>query len=190
MRDEMRRQLERRLESEKETALDNAIVMALIQATELELPPRLREQETARTMCRYEARLREQGVEEEQIPQVLQQAQENASGEVEYELRSSFILDRIASERKVLVTESEVRQELANMASRYNRSPSEMQEYMERNDLMSSMRSTLRERKTLAELRDVVKIVEAKTRTTSTRACSRSASSSSAPESTRTWPTS
>ena len=47
------------------------------------------------------------------------------------------------------------------MASRYNRTPDEMEAYMERQELMSSLRGTLRERKTVRELRNVVKIEDA-----------------------------
>ncbi len=161
MRDELRKQFERRLDQARDDALDEAVIAALIEAIPFELPPKLREQETERTLRRYEARLREQGIPEEQIPPVLAQARANADTEVLTQLKSSFILDRIGADRKVLVTESEVQQELANMATRYNRTPAEMQEYMERQDLMGSMRATLKERKTVRELRDVVQIVDA-----------------------------
>ena len=138
-----------------------AVVDTLVNAVPFEVPPTMQASETDRMLQRYEARLRQEGVEEGEIPKLLSGARDEASGRVTHELRASFVLDRIATDRKVLVTESEVHQELANMAGRYNRTVAEMEEYMERQGLMGSMRSTLRERKTLRELRDVLTIVDA-----------------------------
>ena len=50
---------------------------------------------------------------------------------------------------------------VAGMASQYNRTTAEMQTYVERNGLDTALRASLRERKTLQELRDVVQIVDA-----------------------------
>jgi FKBP-type peptidyl-prolyl cis-trans isomerase (trigger factor) len=82
-----------------------------------------------------------------------------ASEKVTRDLRSSFLLDRVAADRKVLVTESETRQEVASLASRYNRSVADMEDYLDRNGLLPAIRGELRERKTLAELRGVVRVV-------------------------------
>ena len=72
-----------------------------------------------------------------------------------------FVLEKIASTRRIYVTENEVLAEIANMAAQYNRTPAEMMAYVERNNLAAPLRSSLRERKTLRELRDVVKLVDA-----------------------------
>ncbi len=161
MRDEIRKQLERRLADAEEEALDEAVVNAVLEAIPFEVPPSLQEAETTRMLRRYAARLNQEGIPEEQIGAHLQQAQTEASTKVVHDLRASFILDKIATERKVFVTESEVHQELTTMAARYNRTPDEMEAYMERQELMTSLRSTLRERKTVRELRDVLTIVDA-----------------------------
>jgi FKBP-type peptidyl-prolyl cis-trans isomerase (trigger factor) len=73
----------------------------------------------------------------------------------------SFVLDKIASERKILVTETEIRTEIAAIAARYQKTPQEMEDYMERNRLVPALRAELRDRKTLAAAKKLVKVVDA-----------------------------
>jgi FKBP-type peptidyl-prolyl cis-trans isomerase (trigger factor) len=109
---------------------------------------------------RYEAQLRQQGVDEETIPKLVEQAHSQAQSRVQRDLRLSFLLDKIAAERKVFVTENETRQEVAGIAARYGKGLPEMEEYMERNGLLPALRSELRDRKTLRDVRGVVKVVD------------------------------
>ena len=60
-----------------------------------------------------------------------------------------------------IATENEVHEELARMAASYNRSAEEMEEQMARQGLMSSLRASIRERKTIGELRHLVTITDA-----------------------------
>lgn len=161
MRTEIRKQLERRAEAQADRLLDDAIVAALLDAVPFDVPPSLVSAEAGRMLRRYEMTLRQQGVPEESVVAQVLQAKEEAETRVTRDIRASFVLERIAKDRKVFVTETEVDQEIASMAANYNRSPDEMAAYVERNNLVGSLRSTLKERKTLRELRDVVKIEEA-----------------------------
>jgi FKBP-type peptidyl-prolyl cis-trans isomerase (trigger factor) len=110
---------------------------------------------------RYEMQLRQQGLGEELLPNLLAEARTHAEGKVKRDLRLSFLLDRVAAERKVFVTENEVRAEVAAIAARYQKSADEMEDYMERNRLLPALRAELRDRKTLSDLRKVVKIADA-----------------------------
>lgn len=160
MRAELTKQIARRKEAESDRALDDAVVDALIAAVPLDVPPSLVHAESGRVLRQYEMTLRRQGFPEEAVIQQVLAAKEQAETKVKRDLRAGFVLDRIAQERKVFVTENEVMAEVANMAAQYNRTPAEMQAYVERNNLDAPLRSSLRERKTLRDLRDVVNLVE------------------------------
>lgn len=160
MRAELRKKLERDAENGKDAALDRAIVASLLAAAPFDVPPSLVASETRRMLQRYEAQFRRQGVPEDQIEPQLRQLVGAAADRVKQDLRASFLLDRIASDRKVFVTENEVRLEVARMAQRYDRTLSEMEATLEKQGVLPALRSELRERKTVAELRRVVKIVE------------------------------
>jgi len=161
LRDDIRKQLDRQAETRLERALDERIVEALLEKVPFDLPPSLVRRETGRMLARYQTKLRQDGVPEEQIREELARAHAEAETRVKRDLRASFVLDRIASDRKVFATENEVQQELARMAASYNRSLEDMEDHMLQNGLMPSLRASIRERKTIGELRDVVTLKDA-----------------------------
>lgn len=160
MRAELRKKLERKAEDGKDAALDQAIVHALLAAVEFEVPPSLVAAETERMLRRYEAQFRRQGVPEGDIENQLRQLVGAAAQKVKQDLRASFLLDKIAVERKVFVTENEIRHEIARMAQRYDRTLAEMEATLEQQGVLPALRAELREKKTVADLRGVVQVVE------------------------------
>jgi len=161
MKTEIRADLAKRLGAQIERLTDESVAGSLLEAAPFDVPPSLVASETDRMLGRYEMQLRQQSLPEESIPKLLDEARAQAETRVKRDLRLSFLLDAIATERKVFVTENEVRSELAQVAARYEKSVPDMEDYMERNRLMPALRSELRDRKTMAELRKVVKIVDA-----------------------------
>jgi trigger factor len=160
MRKELRKKLERQAEQRKDAALDGAIVDALLGAVPFEVPPSLVAAETERMLRRYEAQFRRQGVPEQEIDAQLRHLVGAAAERVKRDLRASFLLDRVAADRKVFVTENEMRQEVARIAQRYDRSLAEMEHTLQEQGVLPALRAELRERKTVADLRGVVKVVE------------------------------
>jgi trigger factor len=158
MRAELRKKLEREAAANEERALDEAIVDALLAAVPFDVPPSLVNSETERMLRRYEMQLRQQGVPDQEIALALQQMVAAAATKVTRDLRASFLLERVASERKVFVTETEMRQEIGRIAARYSRSANDMEEQLASQQLLGALRTELRERKTVAELRGLVKI--------------------------------
>lgn len=161
MKADLKKDLEKRAAAHVERLTDEAVAESLLAAAPFDVPPSLVEAESGRMLDRYEMQLRQQGIDETAMAKLLDEAKGQAQSKVKRDLRLSFLLDKIAHEKKILVTENETRQELAAMAARYEKSVPEMEDYMERNRLLPSLRSELRDRKTLAELRKVVKVVEA-----------------------------
>ena len=158
LRGDIRKQLERQVEGRVERALDERIVDAVLERVPFDLPPTLVRRETGRMLQRYQTRLRQDGIPDDQITEELARAHAEAETRVKRDLRASFVLDRVAAEKKVFATESEVHQELARMGASYNQSAEEMEAYMEQNGLLPSLRASLRERKAIAELRKLVTI--------------------------------
>jgi trigger factor len=158
MKGELKKELEKRASAHVERLTDEAVSEALLAAVPFDVPPSLVAAETERMLKKYEMQLRQQAVGEDQIGGLVAEARAQAETRVKRDLRLSFLLDKIAGERKVLVTENEVRQEVGAIAGRYEKSAADMEDYMERNRLLPALRSELRDRKTLAELRKIVRI--------------------------------
>jgi trigger factor len=161
LRDDLRKQLDRQVETRLERALDEKVVEALLEKVPFDLPPSLVRRETGRMLAKYQTQLRQDGHPDEQIREELARAHAEAETRVKRDLRASFVLDKIATERKVFATENEVHQELARMAASYNQSVEDMEDQMIQNGLMSSLRGSIRERKTIAELRGLVTLKDA-----------------------------
>jgi trigger factor len=161
MQAEVRKDLEKRRASQIERLTDEAVAEALLAAVPFDLPPSLVAAESERMLKKYEMQLRQQGVGEDVLPKLLDEGRGQAETRVKRDLRLSFLLDKVATERKILVTENEIRQEVAAIAARYDKPVHEMEDYMERNRLLPALRGELRDRKTLGELRKVVKIADA-----------------------------
>ena len=160
LRDDIRKQLGRQVEVRLERALDERVVEALLEKVPFDLPPSLVRRETGRMLARYQTQMRQDGHPEEKIREELARAHAEAETRVKRDLRASFVLDKIATERKVFATENEVHQELARMAASYHRSVEEMEDQMLQNGLMSSLRASIRERKAIGELRKLVTLKE------------------------------
>ncbi len=161
MKTEIKADLGKRAAAQIERMTDDAVAESLLAAAPFDVPPSLVAAETEKMLRRYEMQLRRQSVGEDAIPKLLEEARSQAETRVKRDLRVSFLLDAVATDRKVFVTENEIHQEVAAMAARYEKSVPEMEEYMERNRLLPALRGELRERKALGELRKVVKITDA-----------------------------
>jgi len=161
MKTEIKADLGKRVGAQIERMTDDAVAESLLAAAPFDVPPSLVTAETEKMLRRYEMQLRQQSIPEDSIPKLMSEARAQAETRVKRDLRLSFLLDTIATERKVFVTENEIRAEVATMAARYEKTVPEMEEYMERNRLLPALRSELRDRKALGELRKVVKITDA-----------------------------
>lgn len=161
MHAEVRKDLEKRAAAQLDRMTDDAVAESILAAVQFDVPPSLVDAESEKMLRRYETQLRQQGIGEELIPKLMAEARGQAESRVKRDLRLSFVLDKIATERKILVTETEIRHEVAAIAARYEKAPQEMEEYMERNRLLPSLRAELRDRKTLGEMKKIVKIVDA-----------------------------
>lgn len=160
LREEVQVQVERHAEQEAKDQTDRRIVDALIEAADFELPEDVVKQEITTRIDRKMAILRMQGADEEKVEADLAEARSDERAEVEREFRSGFLLAEIARAEKVFVTESEVEERVARMASGYNRSEDEMKEYLEQRDMMGTIRSSMREEKVMEILRKKIKIEE------------------------------
>jgi trigger factor len=161
MRAEVRKDLDKRMAAAAERMTDDAIAKALLDAVPFDVPPSLVAAESERMLRRYEIELRQRGVAEANLPKLIDEMRSQAETRVKRDLRLSFLLDRIATDRKILVTENEVRTEIAAMAVRYDKAVDDMEDYVERHKLLPALRGELRDRKTLASLRGVVQLKDA-----------------------------
>jgi trigger factor len=155
---EARRAVEREKGVEAEKALDDAILDAIIEKAPIELPEGLVKREIGQVLSRYQADLHMQGAPNEVIEEKLAEVQGSAKEHVGREFRVAFLVEELAKQKGIFVTEGEVDEQVVLMAGRYGRSAEEMRKYLEQRDIIPSLRGRLRERKVLEAVRKDVKI--------------------------------
>ncbi len=160
LREEITGQVKRQAEQAARESTDKKIVDALLEAAPIDLPEDVVKEAIQHRVERTRAMLRMRGVNEEELEEKLGEAMTAERAEVEREFRSSFLLDAIAKREKIFVTEREVKERVAQMAAGYNRTPEEMQDYLEQREMLSSIRGSMKEEKVVQLLRTKVKIEE------------------------------
>jgi trigger factor len=158
LRAEARKAVEREKSLEAEKALDDAILDAIIAKAPIQLPEGIIKKEIGQVLARYQADLHMQGAPQEVIEEKLAEVQGSAAEHVGREFRVAFLVEELAKQKGIFVTEGEVDEQIVLMAGRYGRSPEEMRKYLEQRDIVPSLRGRLRERKVLEAVRKDVKI--------------------------------
>ena len=137
---------------------DQRIVEALIAAAPFELPEDVIKEEIGNRIERIQASERMRGASDEEVDAKVAEASNSARDEIEMDFRRSFLMEAIAKQEKIFVTETETEERIAMMAGSYGRTVEEMQQYLDQRGLLGSIRSSMREEKVLETLRKKVKI--------------------------------
>jgi len=148
----MRRRLQEENRQEEE------LVERIVEGVRMEFPPSILERRKEEiSMGRRFRQLRE-GRSQEEIETLVAGDADAIEAEAREELRRIFILDRIADEEKVLVTEDEIARRISAIALTSRRDPQEVfQEYRE-NGLIGDLRAGMRREKARSVLRKKAKL--------------------------------
>ncbi len=120
-RDYVRASAESALEEEIQESLRSQILEYLLENTELELPENLSARQTDRAVMRRVIELHRKGVPFADVEAQKDELQTVARKEAVEQLKAQFILDKVAEQLDVQVTDEEVNNVIAQMARRYNR---------------------------------------------------------------------
>jgi len=154
--DELKRHVEAKLRERQRAArtqvLEAALCEELVTRHPFEVPPRLVAHQTERLTREFTARLLLSGMPESQV--------EGEVGKFTSELRTSaarhvklaFILDRIAAQESVSVTQDELVKRLWELARRWKKDPTEVRRIFDAQGLWPSVVSAIRQEKTIAFL--------------------------------------
>jgi len=162
---ELRRFVSERLESRAESQIRRAmreqIVEYLLDNTQFDLPEGYVARHTDRSLQRRYVDLLQRGVSQERIEENLTELQAAASEQALKELKSSFILRRIAEDEGISADESEVNARIARMAQSVNRRPDRLREELQRDGTIDQVAIVIREEKALDKLLEQAQIVDA-----------------------------
>ena len=165
LRDDLRTRIDAEKErlgkqSQEEAALDH-----LANAASIPLPPSLIEEQKQSSLQNFGQRMREQGMPDEEIEKKLSESEAEAQQDAERRVKLFFLVEAVAKQQKLFVTESDIEGELrdiaqANSGPEQQISPAQVREHLEQQNRLGELRLALLERKVRDFLRENARIVD------------------------------
>lgn len=142
-----------KLKEQKQTAqakaLEAALCDELLARHTFEVPPRLVEHQTHRLTRDFKVRLLLSGTSEAQLDVEAAKFAEQLRTSAQRYVKLSFILDRIASQESMTVTQDELVSRLWQLSQRWKKDPAEVRKIFDTEGLWPSVVSALRQEKTV-----------------------------------------
>lgn len=158
--DALRQQMIERVDADIQNALRRQVQEYLIAKTHLVLPKRLSDRQVERVVNRRAVSLLMRGMPREQVQANVERLKEGAGAEAHRELTLFFVLQKVAQDRKIEVSDSEVNGQVAMLALDQGQRPESLRERMEKDGTLTNLRIQLQEHKALDALIAEAKIEE------------------------------
>jgi FKBP-type peptidyl-prolyl cis-trans isomerase (trigger factor) len=164
--EKLRAHLEAKLREQQRAAqadaLEAALCDELLTRHPFQVPPRLVGHQAERLTREFKARLLLSGLSEEQVNAEVSKFTEQLRTSAARRVKLTFILDRIAEQEQVGVTQDELVKRLWELSRRWKKDPAEVRKLFDAEGLWSSVVSSIRQEKTIALLLSAAAISEAR----------------------------
>ncbi len=158
----LRERLEQRTKVQQATALRQQVARHLLEKVDFELPERLTAQQAGRAMERRRMELMYRGMDEMEIESHVAQLRAASAAEARQNLKLFFVLNRVAEDMDIQVTEAEARQRVAEMAFERGARPEPFFQELVQSGRIQSVFLQIREHKTLDAIIEKSKVTDVK----------------------------
>lgn len=167
----LRTDLKSRISMEKQrlgkSRQEEQCLQALIAAHTIAVPPSLVDEQQRASLNNFAQRLQQAGANEEDIKKKLEESQAEAHQDAERRVRLFFLIEAVARQQKLFVTENDTEAELraiaaANSNDGQHVTVAMVRDHLEKNNQLGELRLALLERKVRDFLRENAKIVDKK----------------------------
>lgn len=162
LKDRLRERLEQRIKVQQATALRQQVARYLLEKIDFELPERMTAQQAARAMERRRMELMYRGMDEQEIEKHVAELRAASVAEARQNLKLFFILNRVAEELDVQVSEHEARQRVAQMAFERGVRPDQFFQELVQSGRIQSVFLQIREHKALDAIVEKATITDVK----------------------------
>jgi trigger factor len=160
LRKALHEQMDERVKYDVQTAMREQVHNYLLSNVWINLPARLSERQTDRVVQRKTVDLMMRGVPEAKIQENLEQMKTGAKDEAARELKLFFILQKVAAEQNVDVSEGELNGRIAAIAAQSGRRPEKVRQEMSADGSLMNLYVQLREQKAIDKILETAKIEE------------------------------
>ncbi len=160
LQEKIRDTLQGRLETQLRTEMTEQIYKYMLDNTNFDLPMDVVAEHSTMLRQRQYTNLMRQGLPREKIEEQMQQLQASSEQQAKEQLKTFFIMDKIADKLDIDVSEEEINGHIAQLAIQQGQRPERMREEMVRNGSLAQFRLQVREDKCIAKLLESAKITE------------------------------
>ncbi len=165
LREWVRSEMESRLGEEIRRAMAGQVRKYLLDNTSLELPERVSERQAARVTVRRLVDLYQQGVPPAEAEKLTDELKASAREETARELKLFFIMEKLAEEFEVEVTEGEINGLIASIAQRQGQRFDRVRDELSKEGGLANLYLQIRDEKIIDQLIDKANVVESKPET-------------------------
>ena len=162
LREKTQDTLQSQLEMQVRTQMSEQIHQYLLENTELDLPLDVVAQQATSLLQRQYTNLMMRGLPREQLEEQIEQLQAGSEEQARKQLKTFFIMDKVADKLDIEVSEEEINGHIAQIAIQQGQRPERMREQMERDGSLAQFSLEVRQNKCIAKLLETAKITEKK----------------------------
>jgi len=160
LRDALRKQMEDRLSYDVQQAMREQVNKYLLDSVQIDLPSKLSDRQTDRIVNRRAVDLMMRGMPREQVEASIEQLRGGAKDEAARELKLFFILQKIATDQSVDVSEAELNGRIAMLAAQRGRRPEKVKQEMAKDGSLANLYVQMREQKAVDQIISTAEIEE------------------------------
>ena len=162
LREKIQDTLHSRLEAQGRTEMTEQIYKYLLDKTEFDLPLDVVAEQAQSVLQRQYTNLLMRGLSREQIEEQIEQLKAGSEQQAQEQLKTFFIMDKVADKLEIEVSEEEINGHIAQLAMQRGQRPERMREDMERNGSLAQFSLEVRQDKCIAKLLETAVITEKK----------------------------
>ncbi len=162
LRDKIQDTLQSRLETQGRTEMTEQICQYLLDNTDFDLPLDVVAQQATSVLQRQYTSLLLRGLSREQIAEQIEQLQAASEQQAKQQLKTFFIMDKVAEKLGISVSEEEINGHIAQLAVQRGQRPERMREEMARDGSLAQFTLEVRQDKCIAKLLETATITETK----------------------------
>jgi trigger factor len=156
VRDNLQSQLESRIRSE----MSDQVYQYLLKKTDFDLPLDIVARQAGTLLQRQYINLLSRGLSRQQVDEQMEQLRAGSEEQAKEQLKTFFIMDKVADKLEIEVTEEEINGHIAQVALQRGQRPEKMKEQMERDGSLAQFRMDIRQNKCINKLLESADITE------------------------------
>ncbi len=160
LRDRIRENLEARIEDQVRSEMSDQIYRYLLDNTTFDLPMDIVARQAGSILQRQYISLLTRGLTRQQVDEQMEQLRAGSEEQAKEQLRTFFIMDKVAETLDIEVTEEEINGHIARVAIQRGQRPEKMKEQMERDGSLAQFRLDIRQSKCIDKLLESANITE------------------------------